>query len=260
MNKLILFMMTTFLLSMPVLAAAGSLDETFTVNGVSFKMVAVEGGTFMMGNDEGTNSQRPAHEVTLTGYSIGETEVTQELWLAVMGYNPSRYGSTSAIDLQRPVENVTWEMCQEFITVLNGLTGLEFRLPSEAEWEFAARGGNKSHGYKYAGSDETDEVAWYKNNTPQSYEKGTGTQLVKTKAPNELGLYDMSGNVSEYCQDWYGAYTANAVADPTGPATGTKRVLRGGYWLNGQNLCITTNRMQVSTLEANSFYGFRLAL
>ena len=260
MNKLFLFMMTTFLLSMPVLADAGSQDETFTVNSVSFKMVAVEGGTFMMGNDEGTNSQRPAHEVTLTGYSIGETEVTQELWLAVMGYNPSIFGSTNPIDLQRPVENVTWEMCQEFITMLNQLTGKAFRLPTEAEWEFAARGGNLSQGFQHAGSDDIEQVAWYKGNAPSYDDRGYGTQLVKGKAPNELGLYDMSGNVAEWCQDWYGAYGTDAVTDPTGPETGQKKVLRGGDVTQAASVCYVASRMGFDLRTAFFRFGFRLAL
>ncbi len=246
-------------LCLPAIAQAGSQEETFTVNGVSFNMLAVEGGTFMMGCEENNNS-RPVHEVTLTDYSIGETEVTQELWLAVMGYNPSRFGSTNTADLQRPVENVTWEMCQEFITRLNELTGKAFRLPTEAEWEFAARGGNLSQGYIYAGSDDIDQVAWYKGTAPLTEEKGYGPQIVKTKFPNELGLYDMSGNVAEWCQDWYGAYGADAVTDPIGPETGQWKVLRGGNWMIGKNWCCVTVRLNSSVALSGLIYGFRLAL
>ena len=189
-------------------------DETFTVNGVSFKMVAVEGGTFTMGasddDTEADNMEKPAHEVTISNYYIGETEVTQALWVAVMGKNPSYFTG----DL-RPVEDVSWSECKEFITMLNQMTGKNFRLPTEAEWEFAARGGNKSKGYKYAGSNIIGDVAWYKENASNQ------THLVATKASNELGLYDMSGNVYEWCQDWYRKYSSQAQTDPMGPTSGT---------------------------------------
>jgi formylglycine-generating enzyme required for sulfatase activity len=200
-------------------------DLTFTVNGVSFKMVPVEGGTFMMGatpeqGDNVNDYEKPAHQVTLSSYAIGETEVTQKLWEAVMGNNPSYFKG----DLTRPVEWVSWNDCQTFITKLNQMTGEHFRLPTEAEWEFAARGGNKSQGYKYAGSNSIDEVAWYSGN---SY--GT-TYPVAYKLPNELGLYDMSGNVFEWVQDWDGNYSSEAQTNPTGPASGYYRMDRGGSW------------------------------
>ena len=258
MNKILLLL--TMFLCLPAIAQAGSQEETFTVNGVSFNMLAVEGGTFMMGCEENNNS-RPVHEVTLTDYSIGETEVTQELWLAVMGYNPSMFCSINDTDLQRPVENVTWEMCQEFISMLNKLTGRVFRLPTEAEWEFAARGGNKSQGFMYAGSDDIDKVAWYKGTAPVMVdEKGYGSQSVKTKAPNELGLYDMSGNVMEWCQDWYGAYSTDAVTNPTGPETGQRKVLRGGSWWRGPSPCSVTHRSISTIFYADFCIGLRLAL
>ena len=161
-------------------------------------MIPVEGGTFTMGsNINGSWSNAyPEHTVTLSDYSIGQTEVTQELWIAVMGNNPSHFKG----DPQRPVERVTWDDCQSFINELNKLTGRHFKLPTEAQWEFAARGGNQSMGFTYSGSNNLNDVAWYENNSNNS------THPVATKTPNELGLYDMSGNVQEWCQDWCGYY------------------------------------------------------
>ena len=206
-------------------AATNSEIETFTVNGVAFKMVKVAGGTFQMGatSEQGSKAYDggyPVHSVTLSDYYIGQTEVTQELWEAVMGINPSKFKG----DNQCPVEKVSWEDCQEFIEKLNRLTGKNFRLPTEAEWEYAARGGNKSKGYKYSGSNDADAVAWYGDNS------GGKTHPVATKQSNELGLYDMSGNVWEWCQDWYGDYSSNSQTNPRGASTGSLRVLRGGSW------------------------------
>ena len=201
--------------------------QTFTVKGVSFKMVAVEAGTFTMGATSeqdvySGSDEKPTHSVTLSNFMIGETEVTQELWKAVMGNNPSNFLSD---DL--PVENVSWNDCQTFITKLNQLTGKNFRFPTEAEWEYAARGGNKSKGHKYAGGNTLNDVAWYASNGSSK------THPVKQKKPNELGLYDMSGNVSEWCQDWYDKYSRRAQTNPTGPSTGSSRVHRGGRWSGG---------------------------
>ena len=177
--------------------------ESFSVNGITFKMVKVQGGTFTMGAtaEQGgvvTSDEKPAHEVTLSSFSIGQTEVTQELWEAVMGSNPSYWKGSKL-----PVEQVSWNDCQEFVKKLNALTGQKFRLPSEAEWEYAARGDSQSRGYKYSGSNNIDDVAWYDGNSDK-------THAVATKQPNELGIYDMSGNVLEWCQDWYGNYTEGA--------------------------------------------------
>ena len=227
--------------------------ETFTVNGVTFKMVAVEGGTFTMGataeqgSDADTN-EKPAHQVTLSSYSIGETEVTQALWVAVMGSNPSYFTG----NLQRPVERVSWNDCQTFISRLNDLTGKNFRLPTEAEWEYAARGGNKSQGYKYAGSNDINTVAWYGSNS------GATAQPVATKAHNELGLYDMSGNEWEWCQDWYGSYSSGAQTNPTGPSTGSGRVFRGGCWGNGARHCRVSYRAFKYPTYTGSGLGLRL--
>ena len=200
--------------------------KTFKVKGVSFTMIPVEGGTFTMGATgeqgiEAFDDEKPAHRVTLSGYYIGQTEVTQELWHSVMGDNPSWFKGAKL-----PVEHVSWEDCQKFITKLNSMTGQRFRLPTEAEWEFAARGGNSSRGYKYAGSNTLDNVAWYCDNS------GSETHNVGTKSPNELGIYDMSGNVCEWCSDWYGEnyYAQSPSSNPQGPSSGSDRVYRGGSW------------------------------
>ena len=238
--------------------------DTFKVNGVSFTMVFVEGGAFAMG---GTFEQEwynyfsfdydeyPVHRVQLSSYSIGQTEVTQDLWQAVMGSNPSYFSFTNKynFDLQHPVENVSWYNVQEFITRLNLLTGLTFRLPTEAEWEYAARGGNQRHGFIYAGSDIIEDIAWNNDSI---------THTVATKAANELGLYDMSGNVWEWCQDWYDEtyYSISPILNPIGPDTGSMRVRRGGcYGLNDKGLRIADRGMSSPT-TVSKLIGFRLAI
>ena len=227
-------------------------NRTITVNGVSFTMIAVEGGTFQMGatSEQGSDAdsdEKPVHSVTLSDYYIGETEVTQELWTAVMGNNPSYYSGYP----QRPVEQVSWNDCQEFIKKLNQLTGENFRLPTEAEWEYAARGGNKSKGYKYSGSNTIDDVAWYANNS---------THVVRTKQANELGIYDMSGNVYEWCQDWYGSYSSSSQTNPAGPSSGSSRVLRGGNWGYYAGSCRVSYRDSSNPDGRYGNYGFRLVL
>ena len=189
------------------------------VNGVRYEMVKVNAGTFTMGATsemkDPYDDERPTHQVTLTNnYYMGKTEVTQALWKAVMGSNPSSFKGDN-----KPVENVSWNDCQTFIKKLNQATGKNFRLPTEAEWEFAARGGNNSKHYQYSGSNNIDDVAW-------DTDDSDGTHDVATKSPNELGLYDMSGNVSEWCQDVYGNYSSSAQTDPKGPTGESFRVLR----------------------------------
>ena len=231
--------------------------QTFIVNGVMFTMVQIEGGTFIMGatSEQGSNVDReemPTHQVTLSSFSIGQTEVTQELWQAVMGNNPSEFRSA-----KHPVEKVSWDDCQEFIMKLNALTGKGFRLPTEAEWEFAARGGNRSQGYKFSGSNNIDDVAWYDGNSSGR------THDVATKLPNELGLYDMSGNVFEWCQDSYDSYRVEPQVNPIVANVLPFRIRRGGCYG-----CIAElGRCRVSYRERfppsiNYFndMGFRLAL
>ena len=228
--------------------------ETFTVKGVSFTMVGVKGGTFTMGRtaEQGSDAfdwEKPTHQVTLSDYYIGETEVTQALWKAVMGSNPSYFSGTNL-----PVEKVSWNDCQTFITKLNQLTGKNFRLPTEAEWEYAARGGQKSRGYKYAGSNTLSNVGWYSDNSSNK------THPVKQKQANELGLYDMSGNVSEWCQDWYGSYSSGAQTNPKGPSSGSIRVIRGGSWLDSASYCRVAFRGSISPGNRYNYLGFRVVL
>ena len=225
--------------------------ETITANGVKFSMIKVEAGTFQMGSTSGESDEKPVHQVTLTkDYYIGETEVTQELWTAVMESNPSHFTDSD----QLPVEFVSWDDCQEFIAKLNALTGKNFRLPTEAEWEFAARGGNASQGYTYSGSNTVSDVAWYYDNS------GNKTHEVAMKAPNELGIYDMSGNVWEWCQDWYDGYSSEAQTDPTGPTSGSLRMFRGGGWNNFDIFCPVSNRCWNNPSNASNILGLRLVL
>ena len=250
------FTLTKTVAKAPVVPAApqGGAVETITVKGVSFNMIKVEGGTFTMGatSEQGSDAhsgEKPTHQVTLSDYYIGETEVTQELWKAVMGSNPSNFSGTNL-----PVEKVSWDDCQIFITKLNQLTGKNFRLPTEAEWEYAARGGQKSRGYKYAGSNTLSDVAWYLDNS------GSKTHPVKQKQANELGLYDMSGNVWEWCQDWYDNYGSAAQTNPTGSSSGFYRVNRGGSCYSIASRCRVASRSNLPSGIRDIDIGFRVVL
>lgn len=233
-----------------------NVGEEFSVNGVTFKMVKVEGSTFEMGatseqGDDVTDIERPVHQVTLSTYYIGKTEVTQALWKAVMGTNPS-----SVCGPELPVGGVSWNDCMEFINRLNSLTGMTFRLPTEAEWEFAARGGNKSRGYRYAGSDDIDAVAWYFDNAQYSYGR-----RVAQKLPNELGIYDMSGNMYEWCYDYCAIYESDEPqTNPQGPTSGNERVVRSGSWYSPEDECHNAARSGSEPTAAYVHVGFRLAM
>ena len=228
-------------------------DLVFDVNGVQFTMKYVEGGTFTMGANNGSYSEKPAHEVKLDGYYIGETEVTQALWVAVMGSNPSASYSSARGD-NKPVNKVSWNDCQDFIKKLNNLTGQTFSLPTEAQWEFAARGGNLSKGYKYAGSNTLSLVARLDDNV----------HPVAEKKPNELGLYDMSRNVQEWCNDWYGIdyYRSSPKINPQGPSSNpdSYRVHRGGGCYSDPSYCSVFARHRDKATSTNSCRGLRLVL
>ena len=231
--------------------------KTITIpvkDGISIDMVRIGAGTFTMGAtpemENPYNDEKPTRCVTLTNdYYIGKYEVTQALWQAVMGSNPSNRKGDNL-----PVEEVSWDDCLEFISKLNRMTGKTFRLPTEAEWEYAARGGNKSKGYQYSGSNNLSDVAWYRDNS------GYKTYAVGTKQPNELGIYDMSGNVWEWCQDWYGEYSSSSQVNPTGANSGSSRVNRGGAVGNDARLCRSSCRANDVPGTHYSILGLRLSL
>lgn len=271
-------------------ATSASGNRTFTVNGVSFEMIAVKGGTFTMGatseqGSEAESYEKPTHSVTLDDYYIGKFEVTVGLFRTFInetGYRTdadkegwSYIGTGSLFDIKNgvnwkcdangrernssednhPVTHVSWNDAKAFCEWLSRKTGETFRLPTEAEWEYAARGGNRSNGYKYSGSNSIDNVAWYTETTNDS-----GTKPVGTKSPNELGIYDMSGNVEEWCQDWYGSYSSGSQTNPTGPSSGPHRVYRGGSWLNRAKYCRVSSRLNFYPSYRNPKLGFRLVL
>ena len=231
---------------------SGSTSSTVSLsaelNKLINNMVYVSGGTFIMGGDE-SSDQTPTHSVTLSSYYICKYEVTQALWRAVMGSNPSKFKGDNL-----PVEQVSWNDCQTFINRLNSYTGRNFRLPTEAEWEFAARGGNYSRHYKYSGSNYISDVAWYCDNS------GNRTHPVGTKQANELGLYDMSGNVWEWCSDRYGSYSSYSQSNPTGATSGFGRVERGGNWCGLARYCCSSHRSYYAPGNSFDDLGLRLVL
>ena len=250
---------TTSASSTNALSSNGSSQSgnTLTIpvkNGINIEMVKVEAGSFNMGatpemQDPDTD-EKPVHRVTLTNnYYIGKYEVTQALWKIVMGSNPSNSKGDNL-----PVEKVSWDDCQDFISKLNAMTGKRFRLPTEAEWEFAARGGNKSRGYQYSGSYNIDDVAWYSDNS------GSKTHAVGTKQPNELGLYDMTGNVWEWCQDWFNRYSSSPQTNPIGAVSGSYRVFRGGGINSSARFCHSSIRGDYAPDFRDFNLGLRLVL
>jgi len=240
----------------PAVPIATTLDtKNNRVDPIKGTLVFVKGGTFTMGCMDGRDSdcddnEKPAHEVTLSSFYMAETEVTQKQWRAVMGDNPSGFKGCDDC----PVEEVSWNDIQEFLQKLNAMSkGVRYRLPTEAEWEYAARGGTRSSRHLYAGSNNLGAVAWFRGNANNK------THPVKGLLPNELGLYDMSGNVWEWCADWYGDYPSGPVKDPKGPGKGSYRVLRGGGWIAGAGLCRVSARGSLAPGGRDFNLGFRVA-
>ncbi|MBQ7664735.1 MAG: formylglycine-generating enzyme family protein [Bacteroidaceae bacterium] len=221
--------------------------------GVNIKLIVVEGGSFTMGSSNtdraAFDDEKTLHEVTLRTFAIGQTEVTQQLWNAVMDNNPSVFKGD---DL--PVENVTWKDCQTFITRLNTITGLKFRLPTEAQWEYAARGGKKARGTTYSGSNQFEEVGWCHKNAKRR------THPVAQLQPNEIGIYDMTGNVFEWCSDIYGAYSSLSQENPAGLANGSNRVSRGGCFSYSESRARLTLRNNLPPSTKHRGLGLRLVL
>ena len=228
----------------------------FEVNGVEFDMQRVEGGVFVMGGTreqhrENIASDLPSHTVSLDAYYIASTEVTQALWQAVMH---EWYVSDEWHTPNHPITDVNWYDCQNFVKRLDSITGMPFRLPTEAEWEFAARGGNKSKGFRYAGGNVVDSVSWGLNNA------GFRTHSVGCRKANELGLHDMTGNASEWCSDWYGRYYLGTEPNPKGAMEGTLKVVRGGSFDNCEDNSYLSRREYYNPDQAMNYCGLRLAL
>ncbi len=251
---------------------SGFKPETKTITlpgGATMDLVWVEPGTFQMGSpetEEGRCEDEVQHEVILTkGYWIGKTAVTQRQWVSVMGENPSEFKGDNL-----PVANVSWDDCQEFFRKVNAANPeIRLRFPTEAEWEFAARGGRMSKRTVYSGSNNPDEVAWYLPNggfmffdaeLVPDFDRLSNppTEAVGTKAPNELGLYDMSGNVFEWCGDWYGPHPFGPVTDPAGPESGTERVCRGGCRSLDSCFCRVAARSHEAPRFGRDEMGFRV--
>ena len=248
---------TLLLAALVLIANVGNAQNTSkqkssTSQPVEPEMVFVERGTFMMGctSKQGNCSswEKPAHWVTVDSFYIGKYEVTQAQWKAVMGNNPSHSKGDKL-----PVENVSWNEVQAFISKLNAQTGKQYRLPTEAEWEFAARGGNKSENYNYSGSNIAARVSW------NTYNSGDKSRIVGTKSSNELGIHDMSGNVYEWCNDWYGNYGSEPQLNPQGPSSGEYRVARGGSWSDFAERACVWSRIFGAPDDRDISMGFRLA-
>ncbi|MCQ2230417.1 MAG: formylglycine-generating enzyme family protein [Paludibacteraceae bacterium] len=237
--------------------------KTFDVSGVKFNMILVEGDTFTMGADTAMDAdywgdEVPVHKVILSDYYIGELEVTQALWKKVVGTVPSDNYKGGSVSDKYPVESVSWNDCQKFITKLNEMTKRNFALPTEAQWEFAAKGGKKSLSYKFSGGDGMKIVGWCTDNSEKE------THETGKKKPNELGLYDMSGNVREWCVDVYGDYDTTMQINPTGPAisnsVATERVARGGSFDDPAFYCRNSFRTKSLPTSKLKYVGLRLVL
>ncbi|MBP3763697.1 MAG: formylglycine-generating enzyme family protein [Bacteroidales bacterium] len=236
-------------------------DSVVTVRlagGVQFDLVWVEGGSFTMGNNQAKGvkysfqAARPEHKVSVGSFYIARHEVTQALWTAVMGGNPSKFSGSDSL----PVDCVSWDEARQFALLLSQMTGHRFRLPTEAEWEYAARGGRRSRRNPFAGSDRKglDASAWYCVNSQGS------THPVGQLQPNELGLYDMSGNVAEWCLDWMSEYSPEAQDNPRGPRQGEHRVLRGGHYNSTSSACTVYDRGWYIPSGKYEYYGFRIIM
>ena len=245
-----------------------------SIDDIEFEMVYVKGGTFMMGRtSEQTptlldtllvkDASKPVHTVTLSDYYVGKYEVTQDLWEKVMGTTivqqydklvDKTYTPLGSVGSNYPICHVTWIEASDFCAKLCQLTGKTFVLPTEAQWEYAARGGRKSKGVKYIGNNDIDKVTWYRNNS------GKATHSVGTKQPNELGIYDMGGNIWEWCQDWYGYYGSEAQTNPTGPETGSFRMNRGGSFYSWEGDCQASPRRLKAPSFRDGDLGFRVVL
>ena len=242
-------------------------DLAFSIEEITFKMVFVKGGTFQMGSYSGDDDEKPVHSVTVSDFYMGEFEVTQALWQEVMGtsvYQQRDKANTSwpmrGVGADYPMYYVSHSEAEEFCARLNQRfrsqlpVGYSFALPTEAEWEYAARGGSRTSAYTYSGSNYLSDVGWYTDNS------GSTTHAVGSKKANELGLYDMSGNVWEWCADWYGSYGSSSQTDPRGPYSGSSRVLRGGSWSRSASGCRVAYRYSDSPSYRFNYGGFRLAL
>lgn len=247
-----------------------SLNKIINVKGINFEMIYVNGGDFVMGASseqaaDSSENEKPAHKVTVSSFFIGKYVVTQELWKAIMENDLSSCQYRS-----KPKVNVNWYDCQKFIGKLNEISGLSFRLPTEAEWEYAARGGEYTHNYKYSGSNIINDVAWYQHEEEiddiGDYMEKQLDNMYKTandvgkKAPNELGIYDMSGNVYEWCQDWYGFYNSSHQNNPLGPINGKHKIVRGGCWEVNSKGCRVSHRNGAVPDGKIKQIGFRLVL
>lgn len=236
-------------------SSVANYTETLSDINFTMEMIGVQGGTFDMGatpeqEDEAKDNEKPLHKVTLSSYHIGKYEITKAQYDAVMGTNQGD-------DEDYPMANLTWNEAQAFCDSLSKKTGKKYALPTEAQWEYAARGGKKSKDCKYSGSNNIDEVAWYWENSAAGTTRHS-TQPVGSKMPNELGIYDMSGNVWEWCFDRYGKYRGDAVTNPTGPRSGTTRIVRGGGWDGVASYCRVSDRRDYFLNERNADIGFRV--